>query len=348
LGEITKDYKTIAVAGTHGKTTTTAAIVWVLESLGQRPSFVLGGNDDLIIGMAKSWSYRTDAQYFVVEACEYKRQFLDRAPSPYISVITHIGLDHTDYYKDQDDYNNAFVEFIGNTQKAVVLDGRGVNERRVLESLTGFSRTVVDVSNYRGTVFPIKTKIKGVHNQENLLRAFLACIQTGIDEKDVLNALAQFPGVTSRFEPVGLTPNGNSVIKDYAHNPEKVSACLATAKQEYPDKKVIFIFQPHSYERTAHFKDEYAHAISNADVVVVPNIYAPAREKDEYGNLIDAKGFVDYLLQKNANKPIFYTIDFARTLAELKKIDALEKGSAVFVLASAGDLFKIVPDLIQK
>lgn len=348
LGEITKDYKTIAVAGTHGKTTTTAAIVWILESLGYKPNFVLGGSDDLILGMDTNWKCRADAQYFVVEACEYKRQFLDRAPSPYITVITHIGLDHTDYYKDQEDYNSAFREFIGNTQEAVVIDAQGLNEQQVLKSLGNFSKKVIDVSKYRSSVFPIKSKIKGVHNQENLLRAFLACKQLGLPEKDVLKSLASFQGVSSRFEVAGLTPHGNVVIKDYAHNPEKVSACLTTAKQEYPDKRLIFIFQPHSYERTAHFKNEYAQVLSIADVVIIPNIYAPAREKDLYGNLIDAKGFVEYLIQKNANKEIYYTTDFEKTINKIKEIDALEKDNAVFVLASAGDLFKIVADLVQK
>lgn len=348
LGEITRGYKTIAVAGTHGKTTTTAAIVWVLEAMGKNPNYVLGGSEDVILGIDKNWNYSIGSEYFVVEACEYKRQFLDRSPSPFISVITHIGLDHTDYYKDQEDYNTAFTEFISNTKEAVVVDASGINEKKVLKTLSNFYKAIIDVSAYRKLIFPIKSKIKGMHNQENLLRAFLACKQLGLPEKEVLNALASFEGVSSRFELVGLTPHKNAVFKDYAHNPEKVSACLTTARQEYPDKKIVFVFQPHSYERTARFKDEYAQAVSSADVVIIPNIYSPTREKDKYGELIDAAGFVSYLRAKNPGRSFYYTVDFERTVGQIKELDALEHERAVFVLASAGDLFTIVPNLLQK
>jgi UDP-N-acetylmuramate--alanine ligase len=117
LGIISKNFKVIAIAGTHGKTTTSALTVWLLyKGLGIKPNFVIG---DKILNWNQSWNYNKDSEYLVVEACEYKKQFLDRAPNPYISVLTNVELDHTDYYHSQEEYNHAFSEFISNSKNCL-------------------------------------------------------------------------------------------------------------------------------------------------------------------------------------------------------------------------------------
>lgn len=337
-GIISKNYKVIAVAGTHGKTTTSALITWMLyKHFKKLPNFIIG---DKILEINKSWNYNPDSNYLVLEACEYKRQFLDRAPTPFISVLTNVELDHTDYYHSQEDYNSAFSEFISHTTGFVIIDKSQVNILNVLEK-SKLNAKVIDVNDIKDKYIRVKTNLHGKHNIENSLRAF------GVAKAlDITPELEDFPGVASRFEYKGKTINQMSVYLDYAHNPKKIRACLQETNEVYPNRKIIFVWQPHSYERTYSFREDFARSLDNADIILIPNIYAPTREKDQFKDLITPESFVGLLSSKNLDKEIIYTKTFENTASVLN--NSKYDNRYVCVLASAGDLYKILPLLNLK
>lgn len=337
-GLIGKNFKVIAIAGTHGKTTTTALTIWMLKkALGELPNFIVG---DIVSEIEVSWNFNPNSEYFVVEACEYKRQFLDRSPAPYTSVVTNIELDHTDYYKDQKDYNSAFGEFISNTTHAVVIDKSLENSEDVLNAVSLKDGVkILDTRDIAKKYSEIETPLFGKHNVQNILRACGVAEVLGLEVD-----LKDFPGIASRFESKGITENGMPVYLDYAHNPTKLEACLEGVRNKYGEKKkVVLVWQPHSFKRTAFFKEGFADCIYNANVVLIPNVFVPTRERGLYEDLITTEDFVKYLQDENPDIEIMYTKNFDKT-AEIIT-DEKFNDDYVCVLASAGDLKNILPML---
>ncbi len=346
VGLLSKGFRTIAVAGTHGKTTTTALIIWMIKELAGEPSFLVGDADDAVLKLNKNWNVSRENDLLVVESCEYKKQFLDRTPTPFISAVTNIDLDHTDCYPTQDDYNQAFEEFLVNTQHGIVIDMSGKNESNILNNIKNkVEADILDVSELKSKYLPIKHEIlPGNHNQKNMLTAAGVGHMLGFETKEIIKALRSFPGMTRRFELAGRTEKGNPVYKDFAHNPAKVTACIQGAKEVYPDREVILVFQPHSFERSYSFRKEFAEAISEADYVLVPNIFSPKRESDEERDLISEDEFVCYLQKPYKNKIIELTGEFKGTIERIKGLEKDNK--SVILLASAGDLHQVTDDLI--
>ncbi|HOU75845.1 MAG TPA: Mur ligase family protein [Candidatus Dojkabacteria bacterium] len=341
-GILSKNYKTIAIAGTHGKTTTTSLIIWMLHKLDKTPNFIVG---DKIMQINQEWNVNPDSKYFVVEACEYKRQFLDRAPNPFISVITNIDIDHTDYYKDQEDYNSAFVQFLSSTQEAIVIDAEKENECKVLKQIP--QKNIIEVEKYRKQAYQIKSPLVGTYNKENILKAYCTALALGFSHEQIKAAFVDFPGVAKRMEFKGKTIQGSPIYLDYAHNPQKVKSCIEGVKEQFPNKKLIFVFQPHSHERTYTFRKEFANAVKNADYLLIPNIFKPTREEEKYVKLIDSEQFVEYITRENKSTSTFHTEDFVKTVQKIKEIEKIEK-DCIIVLASAGDLYKITQELIEE
>lgn len=334
LGVISKQFKVIAIAGTHGKTTTSALIVWLLyKAYGIEPNFVIG---DKILGWNQSWNYNRDSEYLVIEACEYKKQFLDRAPHPDIAVLTNVELDHTDFYHSQEEYNNAFSEFISNS-KNLVTDLDGVNVKDVIEK-SNKEFSVFDLNTIKDKYSSFKLPLIGRYNRENMLRACGAA-----EILKIKPYFEDFPGVEARFEYKGTTVNGMKVFLDYAHNPRKVASCLDGAKEEYPNKKIIFVWEPHSFERTNSFKEEFSKSLNDADIVMIPDIFAPIREREEYKDIISAESFVNFLKERNPEKEILFTESYENT----KKLLSNEKynDEYIAVLASAGNLKDVISSL---
>jgi UDP-N-acetylmuramate--alanine ligase len=287
------------------------------------PNFVIG---DEILDINKSYNFNPHNEYLVLEACEYKRQFLDRAPKPYISVITNIELDHTDYYKDQEDYNSAFREFISTSEFAAIVDRRGKNVNDVTKDL---NVRILNCEDIEGMYEEVTANLFGEYNRENVLRASGVANVLGI-----FPDIEDFPGVASRFEYIGRTVAGSEVYLDYAHNPKKVRSCLQGAKERFPNKKIVFIWQPHSIERSLTFKQEFSESLDDADVVLIPNIYAPIREQEQYRGKLSDEEFVEYLRNKNPEKDIRYAKTFDNTSEQLREFDK----ESVLIFASAGDL----------
>ena len=343
VGMFSSQMKTVAVAGTHGKSTTTALISWILKEILGEVSFVLGGPDDFLLGTNQNWNFTDKNDYLVLEACEYKRQFIKRAPKPYVSVVTHIDIDHTDFFKSQKEYNQAFVDFLAPTTNFIVMDNKGINEKKVRLDIE--NKNIIDVNKYRKLVKFRNEHLIGEFNFENVLRAYATAINLGFDGNLIKQAVNSFPGISCRFEYVGKTTKGALVYKDYAHNPAKIKACLEGAHKVHPDKRIILVFQPHSVERSYSFRKEFAQAVMGADELLVSNIFSPVRESADDKALITDQEFVQILQKANPGKKVIYIGEVLQSADLLNNSYGSED---VLVLASAGDLYKVIPRIVQK
>ena len=334
LGEIMSNYKVaIGVAGTHGKTTTTSMITDILLKANLDPTVSVGGILPSINGNIRIGSSDT----FITEACEYTNSFLSFSPT--IEVILNIEEDHLDFFKDLEDIRTSFkkyvdilpkngllvingdipdVEYIFSDVKCpVILVGNSSNCKYKATDLSCddygcYSYTlVVDGIN----VTSVKLGVTGIHNVYNSLAAFAVADSLKISCDDTLVALAGFTGANRRFQHKGSI-NGFFVIDDYAHHPAEINATLKVAS-ECRHNKVICIFQPHTYTRTNAFLKEFAQALSNADQIILTDIYA-AREKNTIGiSSLDLKRELDALGTPCIYEPNFTAIkDLVLTMAD--------------------------------
>ena len=294
LGEITKQFRTIAIAGTHGKTTTTTLTTHILKTAGINCFAFLGGisqnyKTNLLLGDTND----KDA-YVVVEADEYDRSFLTL--HPYITVITSVDADHLDIYGDLNTMHQTYTQFASQVQKEGFLivkknvdNDLRLKDKRLVYSLnldTEYSANSIEIIdgefcyNINSPIEPVShvaIGLPGLHNVENSIAAVAVAQQLGI-KGDVINkALRSFKGVKRRFD-YRIKSKSIVYIDDYAHHPEELRAAITAAKQLYPDKKVTGIFQPHLFTRTRDFADGFAESLDLLDVCVLLEIY-PAREK---------------------------------------------------------------------
>lgn len=291
LAELARLKYTIGVAGTHGKTTTTSMIATVLDYAGMDPTFVIGGRVRTVGRHARLGK----GDFIVLEADESDRSFLMLSPT--IAVVTNIEADHLDNYRDIDDICGAFVEFVNKVPfyGAVVMpfetrcpDGiRARVKRRVVtfgvesEADVRISDCVFEPlgSRYRlcfgtGQAHEVHLQVPGMHNVLNGAAAFAASLEMGLEPQTIAEGLGRFEGVERRFEIKAREPF--AVIDDYAHHPTEVRATLDAARGA-GFRRIIAVFQPHRYTRTAHLFEEFARAFDVADEVLISDIY-PAGE----------------------------------------------------------------------
>ena len=286
IGRLTKMFDTIAVSGCHGKTTTTAMLSHVLKN-------ITGCN--YLIGDGTGYANKEN-KYFALEACEYKRHFLEYTPT--YAIITNIELDHIDYYKDIQDVIDAFSEFANKALKMVIACGDD-NYTRYIETNKPLFYYGLDDDNdiqardveYHedGTTFDVFVEgnyyghfdlpLYGKHMLLNALAVIAVCSYERLDAKDVAYHLKSFPGAKRRFKENVI---GNIVtIDDYAHHPTEVKVTLKAARQKYPNKKIIAILKTHTLSRTKEFASEFAEALSLADKAYVTDIGVD-REEEGY------------------------------------------------------------------
>jgi UDP-N-acetylmuramate--alanine ligase len=303
LGELTHLKPTIAVTGTHGKTTTSSMVVHALRAVGQDPSYLVGG-EVRSTGSNAGWGA---GRWLVVEADESDRSLLRLAPT--IAVLTNAELDHHATYASMRDVEETFREFLAMAREVVVGEsgypGRLVRPEHV-ELDAGGSRFTVDG-------VPVTLTVPGEHNAANAALALAACRLAGADPERAAGALADFTGAGRRFERLGTTPSGADVVDDYAHHPTEVRATIRAARTLGP-RRVVAAFQPHLFSRTLHDHRKFGKALALADLVVVLDIY-PARERAE-----DYPGVTGLLVAEAA-------ADHAggRTVAWLPGFDAAER-----------------------
>jgi len=324
LGLVANQYYLIAVSGTHGKTTTTAMLIDILEDAGLDPTAIVGSlrsktNSNFRAGKSK---------YFIVEACEYCRDFLYLEPD--ILVITNIEAEHLDYYKDLDDVQSAFKELALKvpTDGMIIADTANRTVSPVLQDL---KCQVVDYREYLDINLPMK--IPGLHNRMNAAAAVAAAAQLGISASTYQTSLSEFAGTWRRFEYKGEI-NGAPLYYDYAHHPTEISATIAGTRELYPDKRLVVVFQPHLRSRTAELFDDFVIALAKADVPVITEIYdARNTGKDE----MTAETLVADLQQ--ANSEAIYLNSFS-DIADW--VHENIKSTDVLVVMGAGDIVKAV------
>ena len=340
LGQLTKGRFTIAVAGTHGKTTTTAMVAHILNQNNIDVTAFIGGiaknfDSNLLLGKAED-------SVLVVEADEFDHSFLQLHPD--ISIISSIDADHLDIYGDKQHLEESFQAFAKLTKRNVI-----VREGIDIETWNRVTYGFGDGTNYQisigshghgSTLFYIKgegqsTKIilpmAGNHNVLNATAAFIAARRIGLSRNAIASVLHSFQGVKRRFD-IRVNNTNHCYIDDYAHHPEEIRSCLQAIHDSYPDKQLTLVFQPHLFSRTRDFMDEFASVLALADELILLDIY-PAREQPIEGITSEA------LLEKvqTANKKICKKTEL------IKLIDS-EKPE-LLVTMGAGDIDRFVEPL---
>ncbi len=335
LSIISKDKYTIAVCGTHGKTTTTAMIAKVLIDARLDPTVIVGS----LLSDYKTNFIAGKSKYLVVEACEYCRSFLEINPT--IVAVTTIDNDHMDYYKDTNDIERAFGEFMDKASTAVVGNLADKNIRDVITNyelrITNLKNKPVIINSENFYDKNLKLKIPGDHNRKNASVALAVAEFLSIDKNSALKSLEDFSGTWRRFEYKGKTESGAIVYDDYAHHPAEIEATLAGAKEMHPDKKITVVFQPHLYSRTKIFFNDFAKALSEADSVMMLPIYK-AREKDD--SSISSEMLVDQIKKKNPN------VSFAKDFEEAKRRLSILDSKFLILIMGAGDISPLADKLI--
>ena len=326
LGRVANEYYLIAVAGTHGKTTTTAMLADILEEASFDPTVIVGS-----LRTKTGSNYRPgQSKYMLVEACEYKRDFLTLTPD--VLIITNLEHEHVDYYKNLDDVQAAFRELVGQVRPSgtVICDMGNPNLQPVV---AGYS-SVID---YRVELdLDLQLHLPGLHNRQNAAAATAAAAYLDIEPNITKTALQNFAGTWRRFEYKGDI-NGAPVYDDYAHHPTELVAAITGARELYPEKKLTVVFQSHTYSRTRELRGDFVAALASADRVLMLPIY-PARTEDQTG--ISAEELVDALEETGTEAKLFHT--HAAAALEIK--ETVTSDDVVLVMG-AGNVTDITKEL---
>lgn len=260
----------IAVAGTHGKSTTTAMLGWVLEKAGLNPTVALGAKLNAWGGNSRVG----DPDLFVIEADEYAKRFLEYKPTH--TIVLNIDHDHFDTYPAETDFIDAFKQLVKQTSDLVIVDGRDKNIVRVIDG------SVTEVNCYNDQPSNIKLLMPGDHNRDDARAVMALALHLGVSEDLIIESLGSFPGIARRFEHIGSLPNCVEVYDDFGHHPTEIAATLAGAREMYPDYKIILVHQPHQAGRLVHLMDETAEALCGSDEIILLPVYTVAgRENAE-------------------------------------------------------------------
>ena len=357
LGQIMDNYaRSIAVAGTHGKTTTTSMLTHILLQGQLDPTVSVGGMLDRIGGNIRVGQ----SNVFLTEACEYTNSFLEF--HPLYSIILNVEEDHMDFFKDLEDIKHSFHLFASQTAPdgLIIINGdmehtddilKDLPQKAITFGLNGDNDyTATDISfdkegngSYQLVVNgenmgPVSLKVKGRHNIMNSLAAIACARALGLPMKQILTGLLSFGGTHRRFEYKGNIGDV-IVIDDYAHHPTEIKATL-TAAREYPHDELWVVFQPHTYTRTKAFLHQFAEVLTLADHVVLADIYA-AREPDT--GMVSSRDIVNLL--KEAGTDVYYF----PTFGEIEDFLLSQvKGHDLLITMGAGDVVNIGEDILRK
>lgn len=351
LGQIMKGHKyNVAVAGTHGKTTTTSMLAHIILNENVDPTILVGGELDAIGGNVLAGH----SDYFITEACEYKASFLKFFP--YVGTILNIDADHLDYYRDINHIKETFIKFINIVPKEgyLIANVEDENVKTILHNhdykctiLTyglndGMLKAKDIIYNELGCatfnvykedilLFKINLNVPGQHNVLNALASIGAALILNFSENSITVGLSSFKGTHRRFELKG-TKNGVTVIDDYAHHPTEIKATLSAAKN-YPHNKIYCVFQPHTYSRTLSLFEDFSNSFYDMDNLILADIYA-AREKDT--GLISSNMLGDRIREKNVNCINIHSFD---EIVDYLK-NNLKEGDILLTMG-AGDIVKV-------
>lgn len=332
LGLITKDRYTIAVSGTHGKSTTTAMLGLILAKAGLDPTVIVGSkvgpfkNSNLRIGKSK---------YFIVEGCEWRAHMLELKPK--IIILTNIEKDHLDYYKTFKNIKKAFKEYVGKLPKNGLLVVNA-DDKVCLEIAKSAKCKTVSYSIKSN--FNFSLQVPGRFNIYNALAASTCALELGIKPEIIKKTLVNFKGIWRRFEKVGEY-KGALIFSDYAHHPTAIKETLKAARECYPERRLVVVYQPHHFDRTKRLFRSFVGAFDEADFVILNEIYdVPGREVVKE---ISSRDLVREL-KKRKVKAVF-TKDLEETNEIILK--NIRKGDIVLIMG-AGDIYKLSTILFDR
>jgi len=359
LGRLMDGQPSIAVAGSHGKSTTAAMIAFIMRHAGFDPSYLIGADVPQLGG----GSHCGGGEHLVAEACEYKRSFLYLAP--HVGVVTNIDVEHTDYYYGLWDIQQAFCDFAEQTDPdgALVMNADDENSRPVKNAAKcPVVRYAIDATKaqYRAvriwrakkhTNFNLvhkgrdrgrfSMKLYGTHNIRNALAAIAACHRVGVDFDQIRAALAEFEGASRRLQLLG-EPWNVAVLSDYAHHPNEIRASLGATRQRFPGRRIFCIFQPHQYSRTRTMLPELAEAFDGSWVTLVTDIYA-ARDSQEDRASVSASDLVQ-LINHNG-----LTAHYVPEFADIEEIivgDVVPRD--VVLVMGAGNIWQVARNIVPR
>lgn len=369
LGILFNDKYGIAICGTHGKSTTTSMTSLVLAGGGLDPNVVVGSKVPEFGGNLRIGK----GEYFIIEACEYERAFLNYYPK--IIVLNNIELDHTDYYKDMEDLRSAFEEFVGHLPEngVLILNGddkqitnyklqiANKSQKKIRIISFGFQESN-DVMGYdleiekRKTKFKIRhlsrdlgkfeTKLPGKFNVYNALAAITVGLQLGIDIEKIKKSLADFGGIWRRFEVKGAYKEA-TIISDYAHHPTAVRSTIEAAREFYPGQRIMAVFQPHQHNRTKMLYQDFLKSFDSADLLILAEIFDVSGREEKKDQNVSSRGMADDI-RKRSNE-LADNIFYAANLTETRKIiDEKIKAGDIVLIMGAGDIYRIADAMVNK
>ncbi len=359
LGTLMERQKGIAVSGTHGKSTTSSIIAFIMTHAGLDPSYLIGAEVPQLDG----GSHHGKGEFLIAEACEYKRSFL--CLSPHLGVVTNIDVDHLDYFYDMWDITEAFADFArASTQQGMlVANADDANTRAMLEH-AGVDAVTFGIeqkkAEYRAeriwrakvhTNFDLvhrgkkigrfSTRLYGTHNVMNALAAIAACHSVGLDFEQIKQGLEEFEGAARRLQLVG-NPWDVAVVSDYAHHPREIRAAIAAAHQRFPKQRIFVIFQPHQHSRTRQMLQELAASFEDTWVTYVCDIYA-ARDSQEDRRSVSAQHLVRQMNHIGL---------LAHYVPEFRDIEEIIVGEVipddVILVMGAGSVWQVAENIIPR
>lgn len=348
LGQILKEGFGIAVCGTHGKTTTTAMLGFVLQELGADPTVIVGSAVPQLGGNARAGS----GKYIIIEADEYQNKFLHFEPMAII--LTSVEYDHPDFFKTPENYIDAFRKFvvkipvdgflvscfdnknvreIAKTAKCKIisygLEAGDWQAKNVLQKDGGMIFEAVEDNKSYGT---FQIQLLGNHNVANALAVIAACSKLGYNINQIRDALQKFSGTLRRFEIKGEV-NGVTIVDDYGHHPTEIRVTLEAARQRWPEKKIWCVFHPHTFTRTKALLADFAKSFGAVDKIIVLDIYGSAREK--FGG-VHSRDLVEAI--KKEGKDAIYLSNIPEAADFLTQE---VKGGDVVITMGAGDVWRV-------
>jgi UDP-N-acetylmuramate--alanine ligase len=360
LGELMNHFESIAVSGTHGKSTTSGWLAHSLRQVGVDANFVVGAE----VCQLGASSGSGDSGLFIAEACEYDRSFLNLKPQ--VACILNIEADHLDCYRDEADIVEAFYQFAMGCKPDgfLVANGQDANVAQVIERLGRRQRVVTFGFSPRCTFYPRNIRphqgsyrfdvfqegrrlgtttlsLPGRHNILNALAVIAVAVNVGIEPEPILSVLDRFTGVDRRLMLKGQF-NGVTVLDDYAHHPTEIRASLEAIRQKYQPKRLWCVFQAHQYSRTRFFLDEFAASFGQADKAIIPEIYF-VRDSEVSRSEVNAEILADRIRAQGSDAEYIGTFDAV--------CDYLEKelgAGDLVVTMGAGDVWKVADEYIRR
>jgi len=361
LGEYSRDKYTIAISGTHGKSTTTAMLGKILTDAGLDPTVIVGSK----LKSFEHGNFRFGrSKYLVVEACEYKANFLKLDPN--ILIITNIEAEHLDYYKDIEDVAAAFQRLadklpedgvlVYNADDSVSVEMIEPRTETISYSLqkeaTFEARNLMQepgqqsfdlLKDGEGYLAEVKLEIPGKFNIYNALSAISAADRLGAKPEDIKKSIQGFGGLWRRMEVVGEY-KGALIISDYGHHPTEVIGAIQAVEDFYPEKRIVWVYQPHHHNRTKELFNDFVKSFGGVDVLLMSDIYDVAGREEAQDQDIHSKILAKEIEAISPNVAVYYTGDLKQTR---QAVDEYVKEGDVVVFQGAGTIDEIARDLIK-